>query len=130
VYSTHSVSYLTFVRLQSYYYFKPPCLLDIPADPLPGVDDSLEWYGKIVLHYPPDEQAYSSEFGHGMKALSELRVIQNQIGMMCFSRSKESKKMPWGAALHIQAKLEAWYGNLPMQLQPRWIVYPAHLILQ
>jgi hypothetical protein len=83
-----------------------------------------------MLRYPPDEQTYPGEFGHGMKALSELRVIQNEIGVMCFSRSRESRKMPWGAALHIQAKLEAWYASLPAQLQSRWIVYPAHLILQ
>jgi len=84
----------------------------------------------MSLRYPPDEQIYSPEFAHSMKALCELRVIQNEIGVMCFSRSKESRKMPWGAALHIQAKLEAWYGGLPAQLQPRCIVYPAHLMLQ
>ncbi|KAI4677529.1 hypothetical protein J4E81_010911 [Alternaria sp. BMP 2799] len=114
---------------RSYYYFKPPCLLDIPADPLPDVDGRSEWYGQMSLRYPPDEQTYSPEFAHSMKALCELRVIQNEIGVMCFSRSKESRKMPWGAALHIQAKLEAWYGGLPAQLQPRCIVYPAHLML-
>ncbi|KAG9195248.1 hypothetical protein G6011_00368 [Alternaria panax] len=119
----------SWLSLQSYYYFKPPCLLDVPAGPLPEVDDESEWYGNIVLHYPPDEYHYPSDFGYGMKALSELRVIQNEIGIMCFSRSKESKKMPWGAALHIQAKLEAWYKGLPPQLQPRWIVYPSHLVL-
>ncbi|KAI4615382.1 uncharacterized protein J4E87_009275 [Alternaria ethzedia] len=117
------------LSLQSYYYFKPPCLLDIPADPLPDVDGRSEWYGQMSLRYPPDEQTYSPEFAHSMKALCELRVIQNEIGVMCFSRSKESRKMPWGAALHIQAKLEAWYGGLPAQLQPRCIVYPAHLML-
>ncbi|KAI4948592.1 hypothetical protein J4E91_006018 [Alternaria rosae] len=95
------------LSLQSYYYFKPPCLLDIPADPLPDVDDNPEWYTQILLRYPPDEHSYSIEFGHGMKALCELRVIQNEIGVMCFSRSKGSRTMPWGAALHIQAKLEA-----------------------
>ncbi|KAI4663077.1 uncharacterized protein J4E79_004391 [Alternaria viburni] len=93
----------------SYYYFKPPCLLDIPADPLPDVDGRSEWYGQMSLRYPPDEQTYSPEFAHSMKALCELRVIQNEIGVMCFSRSKESRKMPWGAALHIQAKLEACF---------------------
>lgn len=61
-----------------------------------------------------------TDFGHGMKALSELRVIQNEIGVMCFSRFEDSKKMPWGAALHIQAKLETWYRGLPTKLQPRW----------
>jgi hypothetical protein len=71
-----------------------------------------------------------TDFGHGMKALSELRVIQNEIGVMCFSIFEDLKKMPWGAALHIQAKLETWYRGLPTQLQPRWIVHPSHLLLQ
>ncbi|KAH8632172.1 hypothetical protein IG631_13855 [Alternaria alternata] len=125
-----SSPWLTFLRLQSYYYFKPPCLLDIPADPLPDVHGKSEWYGDIVLNYPADGNHYMTDFGHGMKALSELRVIQNEIGVMCFSRFEDSKKMPWGAALHIQAKLETWYRGLPTQLQPRWIVHPSHLLLQ
>ncbi|RYN55103.1 hypothetical protein AA0114_g3552 [Alternaria tenuissima] len=119
----------SWLSLQSYYYLKPPCLLDIPADPLPDVHGKSEWYGDIVLNYPEDGNHYMTDFGHGMKALSELRVIQNEIGVMCFSKFEDSKKMPWGAALHIQAKLETWYRGLPTQLQPRWIVHPSHLLL-
>jgi len=94
------------------------------------VDDSPDWYGEISLRYDADQQAFPTGFGYGMKALCELRNIQNEIGMMCFSRSAASKKMPWGAALHIQAKMEAWYDALPIALQPRSIFHPSHLILQ
>jgi hypothetical protein len=116
-------------RSQSYYCFKPPYMLDTPARSLPDPEASA-WYGDISLRYPSDQQPYLVGFGHGMRALSGLRVIQNEVAVMCFSRLETSKKMPWGAALHIQTKLEAWYEALPAQLQPQSLVYPPHLILQ
>ncbi|KAI0573231.1 hypothetical protein TUN199_07659 [Pyrenophora tritici-repentis] len=119
----------SWLSLQGYYYFKPPCLLDIPASALPDVDESPDWYSEITLSYDSDQHAFPMGFGYGMKALCELRVIQNEIGIMCFGRSATNKKMPWGAALHIQAKMEAWYEALPVALQPRSIFHPSHLIL-
>jgi hypothetical protein len=104
-------------------------MLDIPVHLLPDPEASA-WYSDITLRYPADQQSYLMGFGHGMRALSELRVIQNEIAVMCFSRLGTSKKMPWGAALHIQTKLEAWYEALPVQLQPQSLVYPPHLVLQ
>jgi len=104
--------------------------LDVPVVALPDVNVSPDWYSEILLRYNTDQQAFPISFGYGMKALCELRAIQNEIGVMCFSRSAASKKMPWGAALHIHAKMEAWYEALPIALQPRSIFHPSHLILQ
>ncbi|KAE8847633.1 hypothetical protein PTNB85_01476 [Pyrenophora teres f. teres] len=119
----------SWLSLQGYYYFKPPCLLDIPASALPDVDENPDWYSEITLGYDSDEHTFPIGFGHGMKALCELRVIQNEIATMCFSRSATTKKMPWGAALHIQAKMGAWYEALPDALQPWSVFHPSHLIL-
>ena len=106
--------------------------MDIPAHPLPDVEKMPAWYGDMSLRYPSDQQSYPIAFGHGMKALSELRVIQNEISVMCFNRNRPvaPQKMPWGAVLLIQTKLEAWYAALPAQLQPQSVVYPPSLILQ
>jgi hypothetical protein len=117
-------------RQHSYYYFKPPCLLDIPAHPLPTVETHPEWYGEISLRYPFDPAPYAIGFGHNMKALSELRAIQHELSVMCFNRSVMPKGMPWGAALHIQTKLKSWYDDLPAVLKPQSIVYPSQLALQ
>jgi hypothetical protein len=130
--TTASLLTLPLNRLESYYCFKSPRLTDIPAYSLPDVEGMPTWYGDMSLRYPSDQQSYSIAFGHGMKALSELRVIQNEISVMCFNRNRSvtPQKMPWGAALHIQTKLEAWYDALPTQLQPQSVVYPPFLILQ
>ncbi|RMZ71889.1 hypothetical protein GMOD_00009240 [Pyrenophora seminiperda CCB06] len=119
----------SWLSLQGYYYFKPPCLLDVPVRGLPDVNRSPNWYSEISLRYQSDQKVFPMGFGHGMKALCELRVIQNEIGMMCFNRSATSRKMPWGAALHIQAKMEAWYEALPASLKPHSIFHPSHLVL-
>ena len=116
--------------MQSYYYFKPPCLLDVPQHSLPEVDSAPDWYTEILLRYPRDQESYPTAFGHGMKALCDLRIIENEIGVMCFSRSKGSKVMPWSAVLHIQAQLKGWREALPDSLQPHSIASPLHLMLQ
>ena len=119
-------------RFESYYCHKPPCQLNIPAYPLPNVEGSPVWYGDMSLRYPSDQQSYPMGFGHGMKALSELRIIQNEISIMCFNQSRSTvpKKMSWGAALHIRTELEAWYNALPTPLLPQSAVHPPHLMLQ
>jgi hypothetical protein len=117
-------------RQHSYYYFKPPCLLDIPVYPLPTVETHPEWYGEISLRYPLDSEPYATGFSHDMKALCELRVIQHELSLMCFNQSVAPKGMPWGAALHIQAKLKSWYDDLPAVLKPLSVVYPSQLALQ
>jgi hypothetical protein len=117
-------------RSHSYYCFEPPRMLDIPTHSLPNAEANPAWYSDLLLRYPPDQHTYSIGLGHGMRALSDLRVIQNEIVVMSFSRYEAPKKMPWGAALHIQMKLEAWYEALPTQLQPESLVYPPHMILQ
>jgi hypothetical protein len=129
-YTTKSLLTFGFNRQHSYYYFKPPCLLDIPAHPLPTAETNPEWYGEISLGYPLDPEPYRIGFGHGMKALSELRVIQHELNLMCFNKSVAPKRMPWGAALHIQTKLKSWYEALPAMLRPQAVVYPSQLVLQ
>ncbi|KAF1838865.1 hypothetical protein BDW02DRAFT_487968 [Decorospora gaudefroyi] len=121
----------TWLTSQSYFCFKPPYMLadDTPAQSLPDVETNPEWYGDISLRYPPDQHSYPTGFGQGMKALSELRVIKNEVNAMCFNASEVPKKMLWEAALLIQTKLEAWYEALPALLQPRSLLYPAHLLL-
>ena len=117
-------------RTQSYYYFKPPHMSDMPQHPFPDVASELDWYGEIRLRYYLDQEVYSMGFGHSMKALSELRAIMNDICVVSFGQSAGPRKITWEHALHFRARLQAWYDALPDSLSSSKLLFPAHLKLQ
>jgi hypothetical protein len=116
--------------MQSYYYFNPPLLLEMPPHELPDAALEPNWYGEIRLRYPLDTGVYSMGFGLGVKALIELRTIMNDICARSFPRSGKATKIPWEQALQIWARLQEWYEALPDAISHSKLLYPAHLKLQ
>jgi hypothetical protein len=116
--------------MQSYYYFSPPLLIEMPSQKLPDAVSEPNWYGELRLHYPLDQEVYPMGFGLGVKALIELRAIMNDICVRSFHRSGSARKIPWDHALQIWARLQEWYETLPEAISHSKLLYPAHLRLQ
>jgi hypothetical protein len=117
-------------RMQSYHYFKPPLLLNKLPHPLPDVAAEPDWYSELWLRYPLDQQPYPMGFGHGMKALSELRVIMNDICAVSFHQSVNPAKIEWEQAVQFRKRLQKWYDALPDAISHSKLLFPAHLKLQ
>ncbi|KAL7624724.1 hypothetical protein AAE478_006295 [Parahypoxylon ruwenzoriense] len=113
----------------TFHTFQPPIIKDPPTRPLPEVDDTLAYYGEIWMKYPLAQEPIPIYNGLVFRAISQFRVIMNEITKLSFGLPKSFSRMSLEAALGFRARLLAWYENLPEPLQARNIALPSHLKL-
>lgn len=110
--------------------FDEPVLKSPPDIPLPDPQEDPDWYGQIWIKYPLIEKPVSVHFGHVFKAMSDIRVIMNDICIRCFRKPKESRNITLHHVLEFHRRLKEWEENLPEPLAPERIVFPSQFILQ
>ncbi|XXG97941.1 hypothetical protein Hte_004257 [Hypoxylon texense] len=87
--------------LAAFHTFQPPILKDPPARPLPDVDD----YGEIWVQYPLGREPIAMFNGLVFRAVSEFRVIMNEVAKLSFGRPKSSNRMSLDAAIGYRSRL-------------------------
>ncbi|KAI1759115.1 hypothetical protein GGR53DRAFT_524115 [Hypoxylon sp. FL1150] len=107
----------------AFHTFQPPTLKIPPARPLPEVED----YGEIWVKYPHGREPIPMFNSLVFRAVSEFRVIMNDITRLSYSRPKCFDRMSLDAAIVYRSRLLAWYDSLPGPLQARNIALPCHL---
>jgi hypothetical protein len=113
--------------LFAWYFHKEPILHRPPKADLPEMRSQRTWYTEVWLRYPADQYATPSHYGLFFRAMSQFRIILNEVCHAAFSEGSEI------TADHTRAfgrRLTEWYDQLPTALFPKYIVLPAHFLLQ
>ncbi|KAI1213704.1 uncharacterized protein F4807DRAFT_449741 [Annulohypoxylon truncatum] len=113
--------------LITFHTFQPPVINDPPSRPLPDVDEEPAYYGEILVKYPFGKEPVRIYNGSVFKAISQFRVILNDITKSFFNPSRTYSPISFEAAIEFRSKLRIWYEDLPQPLQARHIVLPCHL---
>ncbi|KAI9652806.1 MAG: hypothetical protein M1821_007804 [Bathelium mastoideum] len=109
--------------------FMPPLLAQPPQTPLPDPLANPSWYGELLVQYPGASKPISTLHPQTFYAMSEFRVILNEITLASFA-SLAPKSMSMKQALDFYDRLRAWYTGLPSSLGPTRAVLPDQLKLQ
>ncbi|KAI1381121.1 hypothetical protein F4677DRAFT_460363 [Hypoxylon crocopeplum] len=113
--------------LATFHTFQPPIIKDPPARPLPDIDDAAAYFGEIWVKYPLGRELIPLLNGPVFRAISQFRVIMNEITAVSFSQPKTFKRMSLSAAIGCRSRLLAWYEDLPEPLQAQNIALPSHM---
>ncbi|KAI9689124.1 MAG: hypothetical protein M1822_000862 [Bathelium mastoideum] len=108
--------------------FLPPLLTQPPQTPLPDPLANPSWYGELLVQYPGTSKPISTLHPHTFHAMSEFRVILNEIWLASLA-SLASKSISMKQALDFYDRLRAWYTGLPSSLGPTRAVLPNQLKL-
>ena len=126
-------AFFSWQMMNTYHFFKPPDLRDLPSDPLPDPVKYPDWYGEIWIQYPNNQHPVPVHLGCIMKTRCALYHIINEIGYHTFNEAASKKVKKEGRppisltrALQFKAQLDAWMSNLPEPLTPRNMVFPTH----
>ncbi|KAI1382785.1 uncharacterized protein F4822DRAFT_96676 [Hypoxylon trugodes] len=111
----------------TFHTFQPPILNNPPARPLPDLDDAPAYYGEIEVKYPLGRTAIAISNGLVFRAVSEFRVIMNEVTRLSFVQPRTFNRMPLDAAIRLKSRLLAWYEGLPEPLKARNIAMPSHI---
>lgn len=115
------------LSLVAFSFMLPPLLKKPPEWALPDPTRNSQWYGEIWIKYPLNNGPSPSYFSHIFRARCQFRIIMNEI---CDAAYSEGSGITLDKAHRFRERLESWYKNLPVPLQPRTIVLPGHLQLQ
>ncbi|KAI2777167.1 hypothetical protein F4815DRAFT_495498 [Daldinia loculata] len=113
--------------LATFHTFQPPLVKDPPNRPLPDIDDTSAFYGEIWVKYPLSRDPVPVFNGLVFRAISQFRVIMNEITALSFSHPRDFNRMSLNAAIEFRARLATWYENLPKPLQAQDAAMPSHL---
>ncbi|KAI0884524.1 uncharacterized protein GGS22DRAFT_188736 [Annulohypoxylon maeteangense] len=113
--------------LATFHTFKLPIIIDPPNRPLPDADEEPAYYGEILVKYPLGQEPIRVHYGSMFKAVSQFRIILNEITKASFSFSRTYSPISLEAAIRFRSRLLTWYEDLPEPLQARHIVLPCHL---
>ncbi|KAK4225056.1 hypothetical protein QBC38DRAFT_511316 [Podospora fimiseda] len=115
----------------TYFLFQPPLQDTPPEAPLPDTAHEPAWYGEVWLKYALEPSLYPYNFAQFFKAKSELRVILNDIGRICYGLTRLTPLYlpPLEKVAVLYERLKDWYGRLPESLLARKIVFSAQLKL-
>lgn len=108
-------------------FLREPFLEHPPKIELPDPVAQTAWYGELWIRYPTDQHMTPSYHGPFFKALSEFRVILNEICSVGFITNPKTTP---SQAKSFRKRLSKWYNQLPPVLTPKYIVLPAHFLLQ
>ncbi|KAI1097578.1 hypothetical protein F4804DRAFT_347071 [Jackrogersella minutella] len=111
----------------TFHTFQPPIMKDPPTRPLPDADNASAYCGEIWVKYPLGQEPIPIHNGFVFRAISQFRVIMNEITSLSFSSPRFFKQMSFHAALKFRSRLLEWYEILPEPLQSRNIALPCHL---
>ncbi|KAF4446096.1 Zn(2)-C6 fungal-type DNA-binding domain protein [Fusarium austroafricanum] len=87
-----------------------------PICPLPDPNDSLAWYPKVWITYPLSKNPIPIRLGDYFKAITEFRVLLNEIGRFAFPETGTQRKLSFEESWAFYLKLDRWYENLPHSL--------------
>ncbi|KAI8959471.1 hypothetical protein F5Y11DRAFT_301730 [Daldinia sp. FL1419] len=113
--------------LATFHTFQPPLIRDPPNRPLPDGDEISNFYGEIFAKYPFGREPIPIFNGLVFKAISQFRVIMNEITAHSYNQPRSFSRMSLSAAIEFKSKLLNWYENLPKPLQAREVAMPSHL---
>ncbi|KAJ6200931.1 hypothetical protein J3E72DRAFT_183420, partial [Bipolaris maydis] len=84
-------------------------------------------YGEIWVQYPHDQNLTPLNLRYYMRAEARLSTVINELGCLCFGRSRRS--LNTSEILAFERKLDAWEEAQPDILQPERLVMPLHFSL-
>ncbi|KAI1449337.1 hypothetical protein F5Y02DRAFT_413848 [Annulohypoxylon stygium] len=113
--------------LSTFHTFQPPIIEDPPNRPLPDADEEPSYYGEILVKYPLGQEPVRIHNGSVFRAISQFRILLNEITKSSFGSSRAYRPVPFEAAMQFRSRLLTWYEDLPEPLQARHIVLPCHL---
>jgi hypothetical protein len=94
---------------------------------LPDPSAHAAWYGEIWTRYPLNQTLSPTYYGHVFKATSDFRVI---LGELCHAFFNTESKLSAQQTVEFVRRLTGWYKGLPAVLTPKYIVLPAHFLMQ
>ncbi|KAI2625433.1 hypothetical protein GGS26DRAFT_600127 [Hypomontagnella submonticulosa] len=111
----------------TFHTFQPPLIKHPPTRPLPGLDDAAAYYGEIWVKYPLGRNPVPIFNGLGFRAISQFRVIMNEITALSYTQPRAFNRMSLDTAVRFRSKLQDWYESLPEPLCARNAALPSHL---
>ncbi|KAL6711313.1 hypothetical protein ACN47E_005844 [Coniothyrium glycines] len=111
----------------AWHFFRQPLLNKPPSYELPDPHEKPAWYGEIWTRYPLSPSLSASSYGHLFKSTTEFRVILNELCFACFG--ERESLLPARQAMVFVSRMLEWYKNLPKALTPKYIVLPAHFLI-
>lgn len=121
---------LTMHSVHSFHVFKAPLLSMPPSIALPDLSKDSNSYGDLWLRYPASMKPIHANYGHTFIAISEFRVIVNDIAGMFFAKVERSVGATISRIQGFCVRLDSWHRNLPADLMPKEICFPWQLKLQ
>ncbi|KAI9150215.1 Nitrogen assimilation transcription factor nirA [Paramyrothecium foliicola] len=127
----YAVTAWSIFNLQSplrFHFYRAPLLAVPPKEPLPDYKDARSSYGELYCKYPGSDDLVSFHHGCTTKAISEFRVIMNDISVRLFS-DVPLRRPPLSLeeTLGFRSRFLDWYVNLPPPLSAQCAVLPSHL---
>ncbi|KAI0381668.1 hypothetical protein F5Y04DRAFT_288489 [Hypomontagnella monticulosa] len=113
--------------LATFHTFQPPLVKDPPTRPLPNLDDAAAYYGEIWVKYPLGHDPVPIFNGLGFRAISQFRVIMNEITALSYTEPRNFNRMSLNTAIEFRSRLIHWYEGLPEPLRAHNAVLPSHL---
>lgn len=107
-----------------------PLLATPPGILLPDPAENSHWYGELWLKYPSSNTLVPVQYGATFKAITEIRVIINNLATAFFDKSKRASSATVPEIQYFWIRLERWYCNLPAELAAKNISFPWQLKLQ
>jgi hypothetical protein len=108
-------------------FFRQPVLAGQPRCVLPDPSADAAWYGEIWTRYPLSPTLSQTNFGHYFTAISRFRVILSEL---CHASFGKNSKLPAQQAITSVRRLLEWFQKLPTALKPKYVVLPAHFLMQ
>ncbi|CAJ2511194.1 Uu.00g068190.m01.CDS01 [Anthostomella pinea] len=115
--------------LAAYHTFQQPLLQEPPQYPLPDQHSATDHFGELFLRYPNSKEPIPMAHGLVFRAVSELRIIINDIARQAFKSARNLYGVAYYEALMFRSKLTSWYTNLAEPLRCQNISLPCHLKL-
>ncbi|EXL39260.1 hypothetical protein FOCG_18127 [Fusarium oxysporum f. sp. radicis-lycopersici 26381] len=115
--------------VHSFHVFKAPLLHMPPSIPLPDPSQQDDCYGDFWLRYPSSKVPVPVNYSNTFKAISEFRVIMNDVAAMFFSDFQITPDVATDRIQGFCIRLDSWHQNLPRDLKAREICFPWQLKL-
>jgi hypothetical protein len=98
-----------------------------PSRPLPDPETDAPFYGNLRVKYP-DGTMLNTDHGQVFKAVSDFRVIVNDVGKDAFTNGRD--RLTLERAYEVRRRLGVWYSSLVGMLDADNIALPCHLKVQ
>ncbi|KAJ4298122.1 hypothetical protein N0V90_006021 [Kalmusia sp. IMI 367209] len=116
----------SYLSILCFHLMIPSPIKEIPKSAVPEIDENPEWYGEFYLQYPLTQALSRMDYGRSLKVRTEMSIIVNDLGHYLFDNANGAKRS-FKTLVTFARKLLAWYSELPIELAPKYIVFPAQL---